>query len=416
MSALERDLAALRLVQRLAQAGHLAYFAGGWVRDLLLGLPPSDIDIATSALPDETATLFERTLPVGLAFGSLVVLFEGHPFEVTTFRKEGSYLDGRRPTKVSPGDAQEDALRRSITINGLFYDPLKDEILDYVGGREDLEVGLIRAIGQPEERFQEDRLRMLRALRYATRFHFSLEPTTADAIRLVAPSLLPAVSPERIWQEFQKADGTGHLFPFLVELHRFHLLQEIFPLLSRVGEEELRANLLPLTCIPLPPPTIFSLALLFFSFSQEEALSQLSFLRLSKQDQQRLYLFWKCREFFDLLLSDHPLTPLDWVELLKEKEAEEILHLFAHRLEPPHRAHLLSRMARERICLLPHLLRAQTQRPLLAAKELLDLGIPPGPQLGRLLAEGERLAIERNTEDPEEVLEALRHSPEWPTH
>ncbi len=192
--------AARRVAARLVGAGHQALFAGGAVRDALLGKPPHDIDIATSAKPDEVEALFDKTVPVGRAFGVMVVVEEGTPFEVATFREEGSYSDGRHPDEVRFADARADASRRDFTVNGLFYDPVDERVLDFVGGRADLDVGLLRAIGDPDARFGEDRLRMLRAVRFAAQLGFDIEQATWDALcRGVAG--LGDVSAERIRDE-----------------------------------------------------------------------------------------------------------------------------------------------------------------------------------------------------------------------
>jgi poly(A) polymerase len=198
---------AVRVVRRLQEAGHKALWAGGCVRDLLLGLSAADYDVATSATPDEVRTLFghRRTLAVGASFGVIVVVGRGDEgqVEVATFRTEGPYLDGRRPERVEFATAEQDALRRDFTINGLFLDPLTDEVFDYVGGRADLERRVLRAIGDPVERFREDKLRMLRGVRLAARFDYALDPHTATAIAAHADDIL-VVSQERIAQELKK--------------------------------------------------------------------------------------------------------------------------------------------------------------------------------------------------------------------
>ncbi len=198
---------AVRAVRRLRDAGFTAYWAGGCVRDLLMGLTPSDYDIATDAEPDQVRNLFGRrwTIAVGEAFG--VILVRGRPgegdVEVATFRTEGRYLDGRRPESVRYSSPEEDAFRRDFTINGMFYDPLDERVIDYVGGRIDLAAGLVRAIGDPVERFREDKLRMLRAVRMTARFGFQLDPATAAAVRDHRTEIA-VVSRERIAQELKK--------------------------------------------------------------------------------------------------------------------------------------------------------------------------------------------------------------------
>lgn len=197
---------AAEIVERLARAGHEAYFAGGCVRDELLGLEPKDYDVATDATPDRVGALFRRTREVGKAFGVMHVYEKGYTVEVATFRAEGGYSDKRRPDHVTFSDARADAARRDFTINALFIDPLDDSegrmgrVIDYVGGRADLEARLVRAVGDPDERLAEDHLRALRAVRFTARLGFHLEEATAAAVTRHASELV-GVSRERIGDE-----------------------------------------------------------------------------------------------------------------------------------------------------------------------------------------------------------------------
>ena len=188
------------VVERLRAQGHVAYFAGGCVRDLVRGEIPKDFDIATDARPEQVQKLFSRTYAVGAHFGVIVVLENGFQFEVATFRSDGVYLDGRRPTEVHFSSAEEDAKRRDFTINGMFFDPEKNEVIDFVGGRADLEAKLIRAIGDPAQRFAEDRLRVLRAVRFATVLGLTIDPATWKALQQAAPQI-NEISAERIREE-----------------------------------------------------------------------------------------------------------------------------------------------------------------------------------------------------------------------
>jgi len=178
------------------------YFAGGSVRDMLLGLDPKDYDVATDAPPDRVRQLFSNTQAVGAAFGVILVRHGPSQIEVATFRSDGAYEDGRRPSEVRFTTAEEDAKRRDFTINGLFYDPVEDRVIDYVGGQEDLTVRRLRAIGNPDDRFAEDHLRLLRAVRFAARFGLAIEPATEEAIARHAPNLV-RISPERVGDELR---------------------------------------------------------------------------------------------------------------------------------------------------------------------------------------------------------------------
>jgi poly(A) polymerase len=203
----EREFA-IWVVEQLQNAGYQALWAGGCVRDELLGLVPKDYDVATDARPDAVQKLFRRTLALGASFGVIAVLGprqnDQHlQVEVATFRTDGGYSDGRRPDEVVFSTAREDALRRDFTVNGMFFDPIKSQLLDYVGGQDDLHARILRAIGDPERRFQEDKLRLLRAVRIATRFELAIEPGTEAAIKAMAKEL-PVVSAERIAEELRQ--------------------------------------------------------------------------------------------------------------------------------------------------------------------------------------------------------------------
>jgi len=198
------------------------------VRDTLLGVDPHDYDVATSAKPEEVEALFPRTVPVGAQFGVILVLEQGQEIQVATFRGDGFYRDGRHPESVTYTDAEGDARRRDFTVNGLFYDPLTSEVLDFVGGREDLKAGILRAIGTPSERFSEDKLRLLRAVRFATTLGFTIDPETWKAVQERAPEIL-AVSAERIREELCKILLSPNRVRGFDLLDESGLLHEILP-------------------------------------------------------------------------------------------------------------------------------------------------------------------------------------------
>ncbi|MHC4620749.1 MAG: CCA tRNA nucleotidyltransferase [Planctomycetota bacterium] len=194
--------AAVKTIKQLRRSGFEALLAGGCVRDMLLGRAAKDFDVATDAQPRDVARLFKRTLKVGARFGVVIVLLEDKQVEVATFRTETGYADGRHPTKVKFAGPAEDARRRDFTINGMFYDPIKREVIDYVGGQADLEKGIVRTIGAPEERFGEDYLRMLRAVRFSTQLGFKIQPRTKSAICSGAKNMT-RISGERIAMELE---------------------------------------------------------------------------------------------------------------------------------------------------------------------------------------------------------------------
>jgi poly(A) polymerase len=198
----QRQLAE-EVVRKLRAAGHQALLAGGCVRDLLLGRPPKDYDVATSAAPREVLALFPKALTVGEAFGVVIVIEETSEIEVATFRSDRGYSDGRHPDAVTFTDARQDALRRDFTINGMFLDPETGQVVDYVGGQEDLARRVIQAIGDPCLRFLEDHLRMLRAVRLAAELGFDIDPATAAAAKELAPKIA-SVSGERVAAELER--------------------------------------------------------------------------------------------------------------------------------------------------------------------------------------------------------------------
>jgi len=219
---------ALIIVRRLQRAGFLAFWVGGCVRDFLLGREPVDYDIATSALPEQVEQLFKRTIAVGRKFGVMVVIEDGRQFQVATFRAEGDYQDGRHPENVAFGDAEADAQRRDFTVNGLFYDPVRKESHDWVGGESDLCARVIRTIGAPEERFGEDHLRMLRAVRFAAQLDFSIEAGTFAALKAGAAKIR-TISAERVREELVKLFRPPHAARGLDLLQESGLLEQVLP-------------------------------------------------------------------------------------------------------------------------------------------------------------------------------------------
>jgi len=194
---------AIFIVQRLRQEGYEAYLAGGCVRDMLLGKTPQDYDITTNARPEQIQKIFAETIPVGAQFGVMLVLIDGQPFEVASFRFDGPYLDGRHPSQVRYGSLEEDIQRRDFTINGMIYDPAADRVIDLVDGKRDLERRCVRAIGKPIDRFAEDRLRMIRAVRFAAGLKFDIDPPTFAAIEQLAATITQ-ISWERIGDEMTR--------------------------------------------------------------------------------------------------------------------------------------------------------------------------------------------------------------------
>ncbi len=226
---------AVEIVKTLQKAGFEGYFAGGCVRDILLNIQPKDFDIVTSAKPEQIEKMFEHTVPIGKKFGIILVVQHGHHYEVATFRSDSGYSDGRRPDYVIFSDAGKDALRRDFTINGMFYDPIKDKVFDYVGGQQDLKENVIRFIGNPHQRILEDHLRLLRAVRFKNQFDFQYEPETYQSLKKNTPFIIHKVSNERVRDELNKMilDKTSPSMSF-EDMSHLGILQIILPELEEM--------------------------------------------------------------------------------------------------------------------------------------------------------------------------------------
>jgi len=282
--------AAIKVIRALRRNGFEALLAGGCVRDMLLARRANDYDVATDARPEQVAKLFRRTWKVGAKFGVVVVVIERHNVEVATFRTEGGYADGRHPEHVEFAGAAEDASRRDFTINGMFFDPLKKEVIDYVGGQADLERKVIRTIGKAEDRFGEDHLRMLRAVRFSTQLGFEVAPGTFAAICGLAGSI-KKISGERIAMELEGILVDPNRSAGVSMLIKSGLAGQIFD--GFAGEPaEFAVGVLG----QLPKRVDFPLALagLFAGFTTEYAIERLRNLRLSrKQNKHIRYLLDK---------------------------------------------------------------------------------------------------------------------------
>jgi poly(A) polymerase len=278
--------AARKVVQVLDTQGYQALLAGGCVRDMLLGKRPNDYDVATNATPETVTKLFPRTLTVGAQFGVVVVLIDRRQVEVATFRNDGEYHDGRRPSKVVFTDAREDALRRDFTINGMFYDLLNHRVIDYVGGRKDLKQGVVRAIGRPEERFAEDHLRMLRAVRFAARMGFRVETKTSRAIKENA-GRIKRISAERIMAELERILTDPNRARGIDLAIRFNLLKYILPTMS---DAEVRIGTATLKQIPANCTLSLGVAALLVACSADKSAE---ICRVLKSDNQlRKQVHW----------------------------------------------------------------------------------------------------------------------------
>ena len=431
MSGAATKSVALWVVRVLRKAGFEALFAGGCVRDMVRGVEPQDIDIATSATPEQVQGLFTKTVPVGAAFGVVLVLEDGHQFEVATFRSDEAYVDGRRPTSVRYGSSEEDARRRDFTINGLFYDPIADQIIDFVGGRADIERKLVRTIGEPRERFTEDKLRLLRCVRFAANLGYEVEPATFDAVKEMAAQI-QVVSAERIRDELVKILTRPNAGRGLELLDASGLLREILPEIAAMKGVEQPAEFHPegdvfkhtrlmLDALPANPSTVLAFAVLLHDvgkpptfirapdrirFNEHDRVGAemaeiiLRRLRFSNDQIEKVVLCVREHMKFQFVKE---MRPAKLKRLMARDTFPDELEL--HRIDcaSSHRNlenyEFLKTKAAE---LPPEVLKPA---PLLTGHDLLALGLKPGPAVGQILHEIEELQLEEKLKSRAEALE-----------
>lgn len=401
------------IVETLAKAGFIAYYAGGWVRDFLLNHPSDDIDIATNAPPETIQALFPHTVPIGIAFGIVLVIVEGHQYEVATFRQDLDYKDGRRPSRVEFATAAEDAKRRDFTINGMFFDPLKQEILDFVGGRKDLEKKIIRAIGNPHQRIKEDRLRMIRGVRLSCRFGFEIDPDTEEAIKAHAKELFPAVAIERICQEFAKGHAFGKLRPMLLKLHEFHLLPAIFPALANESLQEIEHRLNPIKDYPHKAPLIAFLLPLFPNSPLAQQIELCKKLKLSNLEQQ-FAIFLAHSWELTRAEKDRPIELVEWAYFYANNFSSLVLQIISVHLDARHRTAFLKEHEERMALLARSIERIHRHDSVVKSGDLIQAGIKPGKLMGDLLASADQIAINEQLQDSAAVIGRMKQLGIWP--
>ncbi len=376
------------IIDTLTKGGFIAYYAGGWVRDLLLQHESDDIDIATNAPPETIQALFPYTVPIGIAFGIILVIIDHHQYEVATFRQDIEYKDGRRPSRIEFATAIEDAKRRDFTINGMFYDPIQNQILDYVGGQEDLKKKIIRAIGNPHQRIKEDRLRMIRAIRLVCRFNFTIERETEEAIRFHAKEIFPSVAIERIYQEFTKGHDFHKLPQMLLQLHAYGLLETIFPTLENISLATIEERLKPTKRYPVEAPVIAFLLPLFPQFTLQNQLDLCKKLKLSTSDQQFVSYFYYLRHL-------GKADKWSWAHAY----ANPLCDLCLQILGVDH--------SQQRGELHDAIERIRNKNPVVKSSDLMNAGVLPGKKMGELLKEAEKISINENINDPQAIIGRL---------
>jgi len=389
---------ALKIVQTLRSKGYEALWAGGCVRDHVLGIVPQDYDVATSATPDEIRTLFgqRKTLTIGAAFGVVTVLGRkpAGPIEVATFRSETNYSDGRHPDQVTFTSAEEDARRRDFTINGLFYDPVSDQVIDYVQGRADLAAGLIRAIGQPAERIREDKLRMLRAVRFTATFDFQIEPSTLRAVQDSAHDIIQ-VSSERIGMEMRRMLLDANRARAVELLRETQLLQPLLPEVAGMRDSVWQQTLRVLAQIK-PSDLSLPLAVLLHPARGEAAVQNVG-RRMRWTNKEMSRAEWLLEKLPDLQKSQ----TLPWPRLqrvLIHAGAGDLIAMaeaFAGRLDP----NLVS--CREHLAMPPEEL---NPTPLIGGADLIAHGLVPGPEFAPLLEQVRDAQLEGTISTCQEAL------------
>ena len=435
---------AVSILRSLQEAGYQAYFVGGCVRDMLLGREPADYDLATDATPDQVMRIFPETYAVGAKFGVVLVpsagANENEVVEVATFRSDIGYSDGRHPDQVRYSkDPREDVERRDFTINGLLLNPINQEVLDFVGGRKDLESHIIRAIGEPERRFAEDKLRMLRAVRFAARFSYTIEPVTFVAIQKLAPQI-HQVSRERVRDELTKMLTEGHARSAFLLLDQTGLLREVLPEISAMkGVEQppqfhpegdvFVHTLLLLDKLPQPcPPTLAWGALLHDVGKPATfriAPDRIRFdghvdvgIKMAEEICRRLRFSNDDAEQIIALVGNH--MRFAQAQQMKESTLKKFMrmprfeeHLELHRMDcqASHGDLTSFDFVREKMAATP--VEVMRPAPLISGDDLIDAGYSPGPQFKEILAAIEDGQLEGRLRDRDAAMEFVRQ--QYPT-
>lgn len=426
-----------QIIHRLRNQSFEAYWAGGCVRDMLLGQEPKDYDIATSAPPEEVKRLFEKTVPVGEKFGVVIVVLEGENFEITTFRTEGLYSDGRRPDTVAFSSAREDTLRRDFTINGLLYDPIHEKLLDYVGGERDLRARLIRTIGDPFQRFKEDKLRLLRAIRFASALSFEIDVETFKTVKQLAPEI-HRVSPERIRDELVKMFTRPCAGRGLELLSESGLLREVLPEVEAMkGVEQPKefhpegdvfvhtklmmdqlnhpSAVLAFACLlhDVGKPLTYSVTdrIRFNEHSEVGAKIAgeiLTRLRFSNDEKEAIVT---CVENHMRFKEVQKMRPGKLKRLLQNATFQEELEL--HRIDCASSHGHLENWEFLKKKLVEYSQEDIRPKPLVRGEDVLALGISPGPLVGKILEEVRDLQLDGKLTSREEALHWIKthHSP-----
>jgi len=414
----EPRAAAVEVCRTLHAAGHRALFAGGCVRDELLGKRPKDYDVATSAHPDEVEALFDRVVTVGKAFGVQVVHRDNVAIEVATFRWDGPYIDGRRPVQVEFRDEQQDALRRDFTVNALFYDPVDDRVIDYVGGRDDLAHRVVRAVGDPHERFAEDHLRLLRCVRIAAQLDFAIDTQTFDAVKAHAHRIVKT-SPERVRDELLRILTQNHAHRAFMLMDETGLLPHVLPEIAAMKGVEQPPDYHPegdvfvhtmkaLELLENPTPTL-AMGLLLHDVGKPQTQTFEDRIRFSNHERvganiaeavcRRLRMSNEQTERIVWLVGQHmriaaapDMRESKRKRLVRADGFPELLELFRVDCLASHARLDTYQWLRDYAA---HLKPEDAKpQPLITGDDLKVMGYQPGPQFGEILSEIEDLQLE----------------------
>jgi len=391
--------AAIKIIKTLHRNGFEALLAGGCVRDMLLGRAAKDYDVATNAKPQQIIKLFERTLKVGAKFGVVIVLLDDKQIEVATFRAEADYEDGRHPQNVRFTDAAEDAARRDFTINGMFYQPLGKKVIDFVDGQADLKKKIVRTIGKPEERFAEDYLRMLRAVRFAAQLDFEIEPNTLSAVCRYADNI-SKISGERICMELEAILTDPNRADGLWLMEKAGLVKQIFPGLI---PEQINLAIKVLNRLKKKTDFAIALAALFVGCPTEFAIERIKVLKLSRNQTKHIRFLLTNRG----KLLDDKMSLARLKLILSEPYFRDLYELQRAVLRAENKSIGSLVKLRRRIRKLGNI--ELRPKPLLDGYELIKLGACPGPLLGRLAEEMYIAQLENTLQTKQQAEEWVRN-------
>ena len=391
---------AIEIIRQLRQQGHEAYLVGGCVRDMVMKIEPSDYDIATSAPPDRIMKIFPHTEPIGAQFGVVLVIHRGHPFEVATFRSDEAYVDGRRPSGVVFTDARTDVMRRDFTINGLLYDPIEQRVIDYVSGQDDIRDRILRAIGDPGKRFEEDKLRLLRAVRFGARLGYSIEPATWAAVCRMAPEI-KRVSAERIREELSRILTEGHAADGFRMLHQSGMLPEVLPAVAWNAHLERCLEL-----IPANSASDFAFGVLLHHLSPANARRITEDLRLSVAEMKHVEALVENLRHFRSLRSWPVRAVKRFLRMPRFQDHLELARICGASNDAggidardyEYAVELSRQWTADQIA----------PQPLLSGDDLIRLGFSPGPAFKKILTHIEDEQLEGRLLTPQDALDFVR--------